>query len=240
MHELPRGTFIGTPFDAQQEVSAQDQREIVRVADVYRKEQEWESFVGISCFAITARPDFRFQINVTQRDWDAALKWFKQLESTMQLEQMFKHAARLKLVFPDHFTELDFNSSWSPYFRLIETARQDRNWWEFSLLARYASVVLPERRNELALTDEVFEGMQLSMGQLRTESRWAEFSHQLASGRLLFGKPYTAWEVSVEDWRGMRSSLDSYRQARTDEGWFFFAKVAANMTIAATGSSTLK
>ena len=88
------------------------------------------------------------------------------------------------------------------------------NWKAFSDLASSIFIVFPERRSELKLDEEAFEGMKRKLGEIRDEGYldWWDFGNMAAHVCLLFPERRSELNLDKEVLDGMKKSLEEYRE----------------------------
>ncbi len=57
----------------------------------------------------------------------------------------------------------------------LETRRGDQKWWDFSEMAMALSLFFPDRKADLNLGDEAFDGMKAELEKRRGSKTWLGF-----------------------------------------------------------------
>ncbi len=119
--------------------------------------------------------------------------------------------------------------SWDGMKEKYEGYRGGR-WNDFGTMAMRLLLIFPDRKAELKLNDEAFDGMKGQLEKCRdNKNRW-DFSYMAMNLSLLF--PDRKADLNLDDaaFEGMKGELEEYRG---NKQWWNFSRMARHLSILA-------
>jgi len=169
------------------------------------------------------------QIVKLQQKLEVEADLAKQREIITQIETMILQLEHLEQEekAPHFDPERDISKEdWEKIKEDLEKMRENKDWRNFSELAKNAVILFPERKKELHLDEEVWKTLKELWEENPEELNWFYFSSKAITIRSLFPERIDELNLGEGVWEKMKEGLEVWR---TNKNWLRFFSQAVGM-----------